>query len=44
MYRNIKLRSHFEYVKDYVQDLPMYSANLTFCPERTKTQVSSISF
>ncbi len=44
MYRNIKLRSHFEYDKNYVQDLPMYSANLTFCPERTKMTTASISF
>lgn len=44
MYRNIKLRSRFEYVIDYVQNLPMYSANLTFCPERTKMPTSSISF
>lgn len=44
MYRNIKLRSRFEYVTNYVQDLPMYSANLTFCPERTKMPTSSISF
>ncbi len=44
MYKNIKLRSRSEYVTDYVQDLPMYSANLTFCPERTKMTTASISF